>query len=53
MRHLKNEVNSVSKDIECGICLQDLDVEPKMGDKLICYKIGKVAVQTDWKPIGF
>jgi translation initiation factor IF-2 len=52
MRHLKNEVDSVKKDIECGLRLENLDVEVKSGDTLVCYNIIKKPMETDWDP-GF
>lgn len=52
MRHLKNEVDSIKKDVECGLQLSDRTVEFQAGDKLICYEMNTVAQETQWDP-GF
>lgn len=52
MRHLKNEVDSVKKDVECGLKLENQEIEPEPGDILVCYTT-KLEPQTiDWDP-GF
>jgi translation initiation factor IF-2 len=54
MRHLKNEVDSIKKDIECGLKLADLnEVKLETGDCVICYQLNKKAVETEWDPPGF
>lgn len=54
MRHLKNEVDSIKKDIECGIKLADLgDIKIENGDTIICYQMNKKSVETEWDPPGF
>lgn len=52
MRHLKNEVDSVKKDVECGLRFKDAKVLPQPGDTLQCYTTHMEAQQTDWDP-GF
>lgn len=52
MRHLKNEVDSVKKDVECGLRLTDGEVRFQPGDTIICYERIKVPQKTDWDP-GF
>jgi len=53
MRHLKNEVDTIKKDLECGLRLGNFDaVDTRPGDVVLCYKIEKVPQQTDWDP-GF
>ncbi|KAH6926019.1 hypothetical protein HPB50_012958 [Hyalomma asiaticum] len=52
MRHLKSEVESVKKDVECGLMFQDPNVRFKHGDILVCYSIKQVPQETDWDP-GF
>lgn len=52
MRHLKNEVDSIKKDVECGLRLKDTKVLPQAGDTLQCYTTHMEAQQTDWDP-GF
>ncbi|XP_023709849.1 translation initiation factor IF-2, mitochondrial isoform X2 [Cryptotermes secundus] len=52
MRHLKNEVDSIKKDVECGVRLEDGTITFKPGDILVCYQTRKEEQQTDWDP-GF
>ncbi|XP_052863839.1 translation initiation factor IF-2, mitochondrial [Anopheles cruzii] len=52
MRHLKNEVDSVKKDVECGLRLNDQLLEMKAGDTIVCYQMNKVPQETEWDP-GF
>lgn len=52
MRHLKNEVESIKTNVECGLQLDDQDVEPKEGDTVLCYTWKKEKQNIDWDP-GF
>ncbi|XP_068156098.1 translation initiation factor IF-2, mitochondrial isoform X1 [Drosophila tropicalis] len=52
MRHLKNEVDSIKKDVECGLRFKDTKILPQAGDILQCYATQMESQQTDWDP-GF
>lgn len=52
MRHLKNEVDTIKNDTECGLQLKDKTIEFKPGDTLVCYKINHVPQKIAWDP-GF
>lgn len=52
MRHLKSEVDTIKKDLECGLRLHDFEVEAKSGDTIVCYTIIKKPQETFWDP-GF
>lgn len=52
MRHLKNEVDSIKKDVECGLKLVDQSVTAEPGDTLICFNVVMKPQETDWDP-GF
>lgn len=52
MRHLKNEVDTIKKDVECGLRLKDMQVVPKPGDIVVCYTTRSEPQKTDWDP-GF
>lgn len=52
MRHLKNEVDTIKKDVECGLQLDDTTVDVEPGDMLICYTVKKERQTIDWNP-GF
>uniref|UniRef100_A0A8D8YTF0 Translation initiation factor IF-2, mitochondrial n=1 Tax=Cacopsylla melanoneura TaxID=428564 RepID=A0A8D8YTF0_9HEMI len=53
MKHLKEEVSSIKKEVECGLMLDDHGVEFQAGDTLVCFEKFKVPQVTDWKPPGF
>lgn len=52
LRHLKDEVDTIKTNLECGVKLENATVEFKPGDKLICYKLVEKGQETDWNP-GF
>lgn len=52
MRHLKNEVDSIKKDVECGLRFKDTKVNPQAGDIVVCYSTRTEPQKTDWDP-GF
>lgn len=52
MRHLKDEVDTIKKDVECGLQLADKSIEVEAGDRIICYTMRKDTQMIDWKP-GF
>lgn len=52
MRHLKNEVDTIKKDVECGLRLSDSSIEFRSGDTLVCYITRKEPKKLDWDP-GF
>ncbi|GLV40171.1 mitochondrial translation initiation factor 2 [Carabus blaptoides fortunei] len=52
MRHLKNEVESIKKDVECGLQFDENTFEFKPGDTILCYELKMVPQQTHWDP-GF
>ncbi|CAH0551761.1 unnamed protein product [Brassicogethes aeneus] len=52
MRHLKDEVDTIKTNTECGLQLFDKDVTFQSGDTLICFQMKNEAQKTDWDP-GF
>lgn len=52
IKHLKNEVDTIKKDVECGIRLDDTSLQFRPGDKLVCYEMKQVPQTIDWDP-GF
>lgn len=52
MRHLKNEVDTVKKDIECGLRFADTTIVAQPGDTIISYAIQMENQTIDWNP-GF
>lgn len=52
MKHHKTEVNSILKNVECGIMFESFLEEFQASDKIICYQIMQVPQNTSWNP-GF
>ncbi|XP_037971328.2 translation initiation factor IF-2, mitochondrial [Plutella xylostella] len=52
MKHLKDEVNTIKRDMECGLRFEDTSFEVKPGDTIVCYKMVDASEKTDWDP-GF
>ncbi|XP_059610691.1 translation initiation factor IF-2, mitochondrial [Phlebotomus argentipes] len=52
MRHLKNEVDSIKTDTECGLKPKDLACEVKPGDVIQCFTLNDKTQTTSWDP-GF
>lgn len=52
MRHLKNEVDSIKKDVECGLRFSDPTIEVMTGDTIVCFEVIMKPQTTDWDP-GF
>lgn len=52
IRHLKNEVETIKKDVECGVRLDDPSINVQPGDTIVCYHKKQVPQKIDWDP-GF
>ncbi|KAL4710220.1 hypothetical protein ACJJTC_005393 [Scirpophaga incertulas] len=52
MKHLKEEVTSIKKDMECGLRLADPAVGLQPGDVLVCYALVDASDRSGWDP-GF
>ncbi|GAB0094134.1 translation initiation factor IF-2, mitochondrial [Sergentomyia squamirostris] len=52
MRHLKNEVDTIKNDTECGLKPRDLNCEVKPGDVIYCFTVKDKDQSTSWDP-GF
>ncbi|XP_060805283.1 translation initiation factor IF-2, mitochondrial [Amyelois transitella] len=52
MKHLKDEVNTIKRDMECGLRFDDTSFEVRPGDTVVCYKMVDVVDRTAWDP-GF
>lgn len=52
MRHLKDEVDTIKNNTECGLQLADKSIEVESGDMIICYTMKKEKQTIDWNP-GF
>ncbi|KAM3958857.1 mitochondrial translation initiation factor 2 [Aphomia sociella] len=52
MKHLKEETNTIKRDMECGLRFEDATFEVKPGDTVVCYKMVDASDRTNWDP-GF
>ncbi|XP_051159075.1 translation initiation factor IF-2, mitochondrial [Leptopilina boulardi] len=52
MRHLKSEVDSIKKDMECGLLFDDSTITFQPNDLIVSYKIRHELQHTNWNP-GF
>ncbi|CAL1269853.1 unnamed protein product [Larinioides sclopetarius] len=52
LRHEKSDVETIKKDVECGLMVADTEISFEPGDIIICYDPKSVAQETDWNP-GF
>lgn len=52
MRHLKNEVDSIKKDVECGLMFDDHEIQAETGDVIVCYTTKMEKQFIKWDP-GF
>jgi len=49
LKHLKQEVNIIKTDQECGICF-DHEVRAEPGDRVVCYNLIDSKKKLDWSP---
>ncbi|XP_072930199.1 translation initiation factor IF-2, mitochondrial [Epargyreus clarus] len=52
MKHLKEEVNTIKRDMECGLRFDDPAFPVRPADTVLCYRMLDVADTTGWDP-GF
>ncbi|KAF7488691.1 Translation initiation factor IF-2 [Sarcoptes scabiei] len=61
IRHHKNEVDTIKKDLECGLMFEDNFIQTKQSetirfqsqDVLVCYHLVDVKQKLHWTPKGF
>lgn len=53
LRHLKNEIDIIKKDVECGLQLLDKTIAFQQGDTIVCFEKKTKLQVTDWRPEGF
>ncbi|RNA03217.1 Translation initiation factor IF- mitochondrial [Brachionus plicatilis] len=52
LKHVKQDVNTIKRNVEFGFAFDDDDVQPQPGDKLVCYNVKMVRSPLDWN-FGF
>ncbi|XP_025105138.1 translation initiation factor IF-2, mitochondrial-like isoform X2 [Pomacea canaliculata] len=50
LKHFKVEVESIKMDRECGINVDDPNLEFQVGDVIICYDVREMEQDIDWQP---
>ncbi|KAB7498072.1 Translation initiation factor IF-2, mitochondrial [Armadillidium nasatum] len=53
LKHVKKEVETIKKDVDCGLMLKEKSIRFHPGDKILCYHLKMVNRRTDWNPTGF
>nr|XP_045003421.1 translation initiation factor IF-2, mitochondrial isoform X1 [Jaculus jaculus]XP_045003422.1 translation initiation factor IF-2, mitochondrial isoform X1 [Jaculus jaculus]XP_045003423.1 translation initiation factor IF-2, mitochondrial isoform X1 [Jaculus jaculus] len=52
LKHHKDDVSVIKTGMDCGLSLDEENVEFKVGDEVICYEEKEVPAKTSWDP-GF
>lgn len=52
LRHEKSDVESIKKDVECGLRIENKEISFMEGDVIVCYSEKYIPQCTDWNP-GF
>ncbi|XP_036781863.1 translation initiation factor IF-2, mitochondrial isoform X2 [Manis pentadactyla] len=52
LKHHKDDILVVKTGMDCGLSLDEENVEFKVGDEIVCYEEKEVLVKTSWDP-GF
>lgn len=52
LKHVKQDVNTIKRNVEFGFSFDDDNIQPQSGDKLICYEVKMVRSPIDWN-LGF
>ena len=52
LKHVKNDVQSVKKNVEFGLAFENQSVVPMKGDMIVCYSVKKVKQAIEWN-LGF
>ncbi|XP_064600179.1 translation initiation factor IF-2, mitochondrial-like isoform X2 [Liolophura sinensis] len=50
LKHHKKEVDTVKTDVECGIRFDELSIDIKPGDQVVCYDLEHLEQSIDWRP---
>lgn len=52
LKHIKQDVNTIKRNVEFGFAFEDEGIRPEPGDKLVCYDVKMVRSPIDWN-LGF
>ncbi|XP_004369512.1 translation initiation factor IF-2, mitochondrial isoform X1 [Trichechus manatus latirostris] len=52
LKHHKDDVSVIKTGMDCGLSVDEENIEFKVGDEMVCYEEKEVLVKTSWDP-GF
>ena len=52
LKHVRDDVQSVKKGVECGLSFANHDIKFQKGDQIVCYTVRQVAQEAKWD-VGF
>jgi translation initiation factor IF-2 len=48
LKHLREDVQSIRKGVECGLSFTNHDIKFQKGDQIVCYTVRQVTQQAKW-----
>lgn len=48
LKHIRDDVQSIPKGMECGLSFTNHDIKFQKGDQIICYTVRQVPQQAKW-----
>ncbi|CAF1376677.1 unnamed protein product [Adineta steineri] len=48
LKHIRDDVQSIKKGVECGLSFTNHDIKFQKGDQIICYTVRQVAQEAKW-----
>ncbi len=48
LKHLRDDVQSVKKGVECGLSFTNHDIKFQKGDQIVCYTVRQVTQTAKW-----
>jgi translation initiation factor IF-2 len=48
LKHLRDDVQSVKKGVECGLSFTNHDIKFQKGDQIVCYTVRQVTQAAKW-----
>ncbi|CAF0792228.1 unnamed protein product [Rotaria sp. Silwood1] len=48
LKHLRDDVQSIKKGVECGLSFTNHDIKFQKGDQIICYTVRQVVQEAKW-----
>jgi translation initiation factor IF-2 len=48
LKHLRDDVQSIKKGVECGLSFTNHDIKFQKGDQIVCYTVRQVGQEAKW-----